>query len=118
MKLKLAALAVAVSLFTAALAFGATHVKSKTSLDLGPRPGTFAGVVTADDPKCVAGRKVFVVRVEPGPKEKVAKDFSDINGIWKRQSDELNGSWYAHVKPERRGGLYCKGDKSPEESAG
>jgi hypothetical protein len=118
MKLKLAVVAAAASLLTAAFAFGATHVKSKTSLDLGPRPGTFVGVVTADDPKCVAGRKVFVVRVEPEPKEKVARDFSDINGIWKRQTDELSGTWYAHVKPERRGGLYCKGDKSPERSAG
>ena len=119
MKLKLALLAAAVTVLAlAAYAFAATHVDSKTSLSLGPQPGTFSGVVTADDPKCVSGRKVFVYRVVPEPKEKVAKDFSDINGIWKRQTDELSGSWFAKLKPERRGGLYCKGDKSPHRSAG
>jgi hypothetical protein len=119
MKLKLALLTAAVALLaTAALAFAAKHVDSKTSLALGPQPGKFSGVVTADDPKCVSGRKVIVYRVVPEPKEKVAKDFSDINGIWKRQTDEQSGSWFAKLKPERRGGLYCEGDKSPERSAG
>ena len=119
MKLRLALLAAAVSLLAAAaLASAATNVDSKTSLGLGPQPGKFTGVVTADDPKCVSGRKVIVKRLETGGKVKVAKDFSDINGIWKRQTDESSGAWFAKLKPERRGGLYCKGDKSPERSAG
>ena len=119
MKLKLALLAAALAvLATAALALAAQRVDSKTSLALGPQPGKFSGVVTADDPKCVSGRKVIVYRVVPEPKQKVAKDFSDINGIWKRQTDEQSGEWFAKLKPERRGGLYCKGDKSPHRSAG
>ena len=119
MKLKLALLTAAVSLLAlAALASAAANVDSKTSLSLGPQPGKFSGVVTADDPKCVSGRKVIVYRVLPEPKTKVAKDFSDINGIWKRQTDESSGEWFAKLKPERRGGLYCKGDKSPQRSAG
>ena len=118
MKLRLAFLTVAATLVAAAAALAATHVDSKTSLALGPKPGQFSGVVKADDPKCVSGRKVIVYRVVPEPKEKVAKDFSDINGIWKRQTDEQSGEWFAKLKPERRGGLYCKGNKSPERSAG
>jgi hypothetical protein len=108
----------AVSLLAATAAFAAAPVESKTSFVLGPQTGKFAGAVTADDPKCVSGRKVFVYRIAPGPKERVAKDFSDINGLWKRQTEEQSGTWFAKLKPERRGGLYCKGDKSPQRSAG
>lgn len=109
--------ALAASLALAAPVLAATRVDSKTSLNLGPASGQFSGVVTAEDPRCVSGRKVFVVRVEPD-KAKVARDFSDINGLWKRNTDELSGAWYAKLKPERRGGLYCKGDKSPVRAAG
>ena len=118
MKLKLIASALAVSLVVAAAALAATRVDSKTSLNLGPQPGKFTGVVTADDPKCVSGRKVVVYRDFPEPKTKVAKDFSDINGLWSRRTDEQSGTWFAKLKPERRGGLYCKGDKSPRRAAG
>ena len=118
MKLELAVAAVAVSLVATAAALAATPVDSKTSLNLGPQPGKFTGVVTADDPKCVSGRKVIVYRAFPEPKTKVARDFSDINGLWKRGTDEQSGTWFAKLKPERRGGLYCKGDKSPRRSAG
>ncbi len=118
MKLKLLTATLALLLITAALAFAAKPVDSKTSLVLGPQPGKFAGAVTADDPECVSGRKVLVYRIVPGPKERVAKDFSDINGLWKRQTEEASGTWFAKLKPERRGGLYCKGDKSPQRSAG
>ena len=118
MKVKLFAAIVAALLVPAALAFGVEKIDSKTSLNLGPKPGQFSGVVTADDPKCVSGRKVIVYRVSPGEKEKVARDFSDINGLWKRRTDERSGTWFAKLKPERRRGLYCKGDKSPQRSAG
>ena len=118
MKLRLALPTVAATLLGGAFALAATHVDSKTSLVLGPQPGTFSGAVTADDSECVSGRKVLVYRIVPGPKEKIAKDFSDINGLWKRQTEELSGTWFAKLKPERRGGLYCKGDKSPQRSAG
>jgi hypothetical protein len=114
----IAATALAALLVPAALAFGSTNVDSKTSLNLGPKEGQFTGVVTADDPKCVSGRKVIVYRLETNGKTKVAKDFSDINGLWKRVTDERSGTWFAKLKPERRGGLYCKGDKSPQRSAG
>ncbi len=118
MKLKLALCALAAVLIPVALALAATRVESKTSLNLGPRAGEFTGVVTADDPRCVSGRKIKVFRVVPGPKEKVARDFSDINGLWGKVTDERSGTWFAKLKPEKRGGLYCKGDKSPERSAG
>ena len=119
MKLKLALLTAATALLaTAGLAFAAKHVDSKTSLALGPKPGQFSGVVKADDPKCVSGRKVIIKRVFPEPTEKVGKDFSDINGLWDEKTDERSGTWFAKLKPERRGGLYCKGDKSPQRSAG
>jgi hypothetical protein len=118
MKLKLALSTVAVLLITTALAVAAKHIDSKTSLGLGPKQGEFVGVVTADDPGCVAGRKIFVFRLEVDGKVQVARDFSDINGIWRRVTDERSGTWFAKLKPERRGGLYCKGDKSPERSAG
>jgi hypothetical protein len=59
-----------------------------------------------------------VVRLVPGPKQKVGKDFSDINGLWSERTEELSGSWYAKLKPERRGGLFCKGDKSAVRAAG
>ena len=118
MKLKLLATAAATLLLPAALALGSAKVESKTSLNLGPKQGEFTGVVTADDPKCVSGRKVIVYRLETDGKVKVAKDFSDINGLWKRKTDEASGTWFAKLKPERRGALYCKGDKSPERSAG
>ena len=118
MKPKLLAAVVAALLLPAALALGSTKVESKTSLNLGPQQGQFTGVVTADDPKCVSGRKVLVYRLETDGKVKVAKDFSDINGLWKRNTDEQSGTWFAKLKPERRGGLYCKGDKSPHRSAG
>ena len=118
MMLKLAAAAIAALILPAAVALGSTSVESKTSLNLGPKPGEFTGVVKADDPKCVSGRKVIVKRLETGGKVKVAKDFSDINGLWKRVTDEQSGTWFAKLKPERRGGLYCKGDKSPQRSAG
>ena len=118
MKPKPLVAAVAALLVPAALALGAVKVDSKTSLNLGPKQGEFSGVVTADDPKCVSGRKVIVYRLETSGKTKVAKDFSDINGLWDRKTDEASGSWFAKLKPERRKGLYCKGDKSPERSAG
>ena len=118
MKLKLAAATLAVLLLPAALALGVERVDSKTSLNLGPKPGQFTGVVTADDPKCVSGRKVIVKRVFPEPTEKVGKDFSDINGLWEEKTDERSGVWFAKLKPERRGGLYCKGDRSPKRAAG
>jgi len=118
MKRKLTLAALTVSLVAAATALAANRVDSKTSLNLGPQPGKFTGVVTADDPKCVSGRKVIVYRVFPGPKTKVARDFSDINGLWSRRTDEQSGTWFAKLKPERRGGLYCTGDKSPQRSAG
>ena len=118
MKLKLLAATLVVLLVPAALALGSTKVESKTSLNLGPKQGQFTGVVTAGDPKCVSGRKVIVFRLETDGKVKVAKDFSDINGLWKRNTDERSGTWFAKLKPERRGGLYCKGDKSPQRSAG
>ena len=102
----------------AAVAFGATRVDSKTSLNLGPKQGEFTGVVSADDPACVSGRKVVVFRLETDGKQKVARDFSDINGLWRRVTDERSGSWFAKLKRERRGGLVCKGDKSPTRSAG
>ncbi len=118
MKLKLVICTLAVLLIPAAVAYAATRVDSKTSFGLGPRAGEFTGVVTADDPGCVAGRKVIVKRVEGDEKIKVVKDFSDINGIWGKVTEERSGTWFAKLKPERRGGLYCKGDKSPERSAG
>jgi hypothetical protein len=118
MKLKLLFFTVAISTLTTGLAVASTHVDSKTSLNLGPAQGQFTGVVTADDPKCVSGRKVIVFRLDDSGKEKVAKDFSDINGLWSRKTDEASGTWFAKLRPERRGGLYCKGDKSPERSAG
>ena len=118
MKLKLALCAVAVLLIPAALAVAAKHVDSKTSLGLGPKQGEFSGVVTADDPECVSGRKVIVKRIEGDQKVKVVKDFSDINGIWDKVTDERSGSWFAKLQPEKRGNLYCEGDKSPVRSAG
>ena len=118
MKKKLLAATVAVLLLPVALALGATRVDSKTSFGLGPKPGEFSGVVKADEPKCVSGRKVIVYRLDASGKTKVTKDFSDINGIWDKVTDERSGSWFAHLKPERRNALYCKGDKSPMRSAG
>lgn len=118
MKPRLALAVLTVPLVAAAAALAATRVDSKTSLNLGPQPGKFTGAVTADDPGCVAGRKVIVYRVFPAPKTKVARDFSDINGLWSRRTDEQSGTWFAKLKPERRGGLYCKGDKSPTRAAG
>jgi hypothetical protein len=118
MKLRLAATAIAALLVPAALAFGSTKVESKTSLNLGPKEGQFTGVVTADDPKCVSGRKLIVYRLETSGKTRVAKDFSDINGLWKRTTDERSGTWFAKLKPEKRGQLHCKGDKSRKRSAG
>ena len=119
MKLKLAIFTTALVLIPAALAPAAKRVDSKTSLGLGPRAGEFHGVVTADDPGCVAGRRVVVKRIEPdGSKVTVMKDFSDINGLWGKVTDERSGSWFAKLKPERRGNLHCKGDKSPVRSAG
>lgn len=118
MKLKILATVSAGLLLPAALALGSTKVDSKTSLNLGPQQGEFTGVVTADDPKCVSGRKVVVYRLETSGKTKVAKDFSDINGLWKRKTDESSGTWFAKLKPERRAALYCKGDKSAQRSAG
>lgn len=35
----------------------------------------------------------------------VARDFSDINGLWERTTDERSGTWYANLKRERRGGI-------------
>ena len=118
MKTKLAISVLAVLLIPAAFALAATHVDSKTSFGLGPQQGEFHGVVTADDPGCVAGRKVVVKRIEGDQKIKVVKDFSDINGIWGKVTDESSGAWFAKLQPERRRGLYCKGDKSPVRSAG
>ncbi len=108
---------VAAALLPATPALAATPIDSSTSLNLGPRPGQFTGAVRADDPGCVAGRRVTVVRLAPD-KQKIAKDFSDINGLWSRNTDERSGSWYAKLKPERRGKLFCKGDKSPVRAAG
>lgn len=48
----------------------------------------------------------------------VARDFSDINGLWERTTDERSGTWYANLKRERRGGNLCLGDKSAKRSAG
>ena len=118
MKLKLVICTLAVLLIPAAVAYAATRVDSKTSFGLGPSPGEFHGVVTSDDPGCVAGRKVIVKRVDGDEKIKVVKDFSDINGIWEKVTEERSGTWFAKLKPERRQGLYCKGDKSPLRSAG
>jgi hypothetical protein len=118
MKLKLVICTLAVLLIPAAIAYAATRVDSKTSLNLGPRPGEFTGVVTADDPKCVSGRKVVVKLVDGADYVTVMKDFSDINGLWGKVTDQRSGTWFAKVKPERRGGLYCKGDKSRTRSAG
>ena len=117
MRSKLAACAFAISILPLALAAGA-GIESKTSLNLGPKPGKFTGVVTSDDPACVAGRKILIKRVVPGPNEKVAKDFSDINGIWQVGTDERSGTWYAKLKRERRFNRVCAGDKSPRRSAG
>ena len=118
MKLKLAICTLAVLLIPAAVAYAATRVDSKTSLNLGPRAGEFTGVVTAGAPGCVSGRKVVVKRIEGDDKTTVMKDFSDINGLWGKVTGERSGTWFAKLKPERRGGLYCKGDKSPQRSAG
>jgi hypothetical protein len=118
MKLKLAICTLAVLLIPAAVAYAATRVDSKTSFGLGPSAGEFHGVVTAEDPGCVSGRRVVVKRVEGDDKIKVMRDFSDINGIWGKVTDERSGTWFAKLKPERRGGLYCKGDKSRQRSAG
>ena len=118
MKLKLVICTLAVLLIPAAIAYAAVRVGSKTSLNLGPRPGEFTGVVTADDPKCVSGRKIIVKRVEGDEKIKVVKDFSDINGLWGKVTDERSGTWFAKLKPEKRGGLKCLGDKSRKRSAG
>ena len=112
------AICVAAFLACAAVAIAAQRIDSKTSLNLGPKPGEFTGVVTADDPGCVSGRKVIVYRLESDDKVKVARDFSDINGLWRRVTGERSGTWFAKLKPERRGNLYCKGDKSPQRSAG
>ena len=109
---------IAALLVFAAPALAVNRVDSRTSLSLGPKPGEFAGVVTADRPGCVAGRRIVVFRLEDAGKEKVARDFSDINGLWRRVTDERSGTWFAKLKPERRGNLYCKGDKSPQRSAG
>ena len=110
--------ALAIAILLPALAVAAKRVDSKTSFGLGPRTGEFHGVVTADDPGCVSGRRVVVKRRDDGGNETVMKDFSDINGIWGKVTDERSGSWFAKVKPERRGNLYCKGDKSRDRSAG
>jgi hypothetical protein len=118
---KLVSLVCAVALLglsAVALGSGAKPVDSKVSMGLGPQPGQFSGAVRADDPGCVAGRKIHVIRLVPEPKEKIGKDFSDINGLWSERTDELSGSWYAKLKPERRGGLFCKGDKSAVRAAG
>ena len=96
----------------------AKRVDSKTSLNLGPRPGEFTGAVRADHPGCVAGRRVVVKRVDGADYVTVTKDFSDINGLWGKVTGERSGTWFAKLKPERRGNLYCKGDKSPARSAG
>jgi hypothetical protein len=118
-KLALCAAALALALVSAAIALAAKPVDSKTSLNLGPRPGEFTGAVSADDSKCVSGRRVLVKRLEPdGGKVTVMKDFSDINGLWGKVTAERSGSWFAKLKPERRGNLHCKGDKSPVRSAG
>ena len=118
MKLKLAICTLAVVLIPAAIAYAATRVDSKTSFGLGPSPGEFHGVVIADDPGCVSGRRVIVKRVEGDDKITVMKDFSDINGLWGKVTSERSGTWFAKLKPERRRALYCKGDKSPLRSAG
>src|SRR3712207_3877953 len=118
MRLRLLAATLAALLLPAALAFGLKKVDSKTSFGLGPGPGVFYGAVTADDTLCVSGRRIVVKRVQPGPNETVARDGSDINGLWERKTDERSGTWFAKLKPERRGNLYCKGDRSPKRSAG
>ena len=118
MKLKLAVCTLAVLLIPAAVAYAATHIDSKTSLNLGPRAGEFTGAIRADDPGCVAGRRIVVKRVDGADYETVMKDYSDINGLWGKVTSERSGTWFAKLKPERRGNLYCKGDKSPARSAG
>src|SRR5215208_6957552 len=99
MKLKLVMCAVAVLLIPAAFAFAAKRVDSKTSLNLGPRPGEFTGAVRADDPGCVSGRSVVVKRVDGSDYVAVMKDFSDINGLWGKVTEERSGSWFAKLKP-------------------
>jgi hypothetical protein len=118
MKLRLAVCMLAVVLISAAAAYAAKRVDSKTSFGLGPQAGEFHGVVTADDPGCVSGRRVIVKRIEGDEKIKVMKDFSDINGIWGKVTEERSGTWFAKLKPEKRGGLNCRGDKSRKRSAG
>src|SRR5688572_7068336 len=118
MKSKLALLTLAAVILTSAIAPAATHVDSKTSLNLGPRPGEFTGAVRADDPGCVSGRRIVVKRVEGSDYVKVMKDFSDINGLWGKVTSERSGTWFAKLKPEKRGNLHCLGDKSPARSAG
>lgn len=105
-------------LISVSIASGATSIDSRTSLNLGPAPGQFTGAVRAGDPICVSGRTIKVKRVEAGRDQTVARDFSDINGLWERKTDERSGTWYAKLKRERRGGNLCLGDKSPKRSAG
>ena len=105
-------------LISVSIASGATNIDSRTSLNLGPAPGQFTGAVRADDPICVSGRTIKVKRVEAGRDQTVGRDFSDINGLWERKTDERSGTWYAKLKRERRGGDLCLGDKSPKRSAG
>src|SRR5688500_13598175 len=118
MKLKLVAILAAALLIPATFALAARQIDSKTSLNLGPRAGEFTGAIRADDAGCVAGRRIIVKRVEGDDYVKVMKDYSDINGLWGKVTPERSGTWFAKLKPERRGNLYCKGDKSPARSAG
>lgn len=119
--MKLIALVCTVALLAVsavAVASTAKPIDAKVTMHLGPQPGEFGGVVRADDFGCTAGRKIHVIRIEPGPKAKIVRDFSDINGLWRKRTDELSGAWYAKLKPDRRGNLFCKGDKSPVRAAG
>ena len=119
MKLKLTVAALAVCMLAAvASSLAAERVKSKTSLNLGPRQGQFSGAVRSKEPACVAGRRIKVKRVRARRDKTIGKDFSDINGLWSIRTDQTNGTWYAKLKRTKVGNVRCSGDRSPKRSAG
>jgi hypothetical protein len=119
MTLRITVAALAVCLLTGlAAATAADRVKSKTSLNLGPRQGQFTGAVRSKEPVCISGRRIKVKRVRAQRDETIGKDFSDINGLWSVRTDESSGSWYAKLKRAKVGNVRCSGDRSPTRSAG
>jgi hypothetical protein len=116
-KLTVATLAVCL-LAGVASATAADRVKSKTSLNLGPRQGQFTGAVRSSEPVCVSGRRIKVKRVRAQRDKTIGKDFSDINGLWSVRTDESSGSWYAKLKRAKVGNVRCSADRSPTRSAG